>query len=449
MNEDISLLTFEDLKGVPVILVLLFLLIKWLAPICIRGEKNLRLFYIGLLLKAIGVILSLLFYTYIEPHGDTHSYFKYGKVISKYISGNRINDYFRLCTTSFDDLPFDLKAQLPLGPFFPKTLEGNKLTILLCGSACYLFFNSYVGVSILFSFFGYLGIWLIFYRLMRLYPSLYFYFFLFIVCWPSIIFFGAGMLKEPLCIGSIGILFYVTFSKDADVLLRLRNIMLAVFSALILLFVKPYLFYSFAIAYLLYRLIYAITGLSSPLVRRGIYLLVFSMLAGSVLYFLLFWEKFMHSRVMEDLYTFILRTTTAQLTLGSSKYDLGKLEMTPGGIFSYLAASLNVSLFRPFVYEINKPQLLVSGLESLVMLLLLLLTLYKVGITNIGRSLKNNPFLVFLMIYFGLVGIQIGAISFNYGALVRYKMPLLPFYFSFFIILLKYKSHQAKPEILI
>ena len=444
MNEDISLLTFEDLKGVPVILVLLFLLIKWLAPICICGEKNLRFFYIGLSLKAIGVILSLLFYTYVEPRGDTHSYFKYGKVISKYIYENNTSDYLRLYYTSFDDLPFNLKAQLPISSFFSKTLEGNKLILLLSGTACYLCFNSYIAVSIIFSFFAYLGIWLIFYRLIQLYPFLYFYFFLFIVCWPSMIFFGAGMLKEPLCIGSIGILFYVMFSKETNLLYLLKNIIFAVFSILILLFVKPYLFYSFAVAYFFYKLSYIVTGIRSKLLRRGMYFLFFSIFAGSILYLMLFWNNIMHSSVMEDLYTFILKTTSAQLTLGSSKYDLGKLEMTPGGILAYLAASLNVSLFRPFVYEINKPQLLISGLESLAMLVLLLLTVYKVGITNIAKALKNNPFLIFLMINFILVGIQIGAISFNYGTLVRYKMPILPFYFSFFILLLKYKNHQVK-----
>lgn len=218
----------------------------------------------------------------------------------------------------------------------------------------------------------------------------------------------------------------------------------AVFSILILLFVKPYLFYSFAVAYFFYKLSYIVTGIRSKLLRRGIYFLFFSIFAGFILYLMLFWNNIMHSSVMEDLYTFILKTTSAQLTLGSSKYDLGKLEMTPVGILGYLTASLNVSLFRPYVYEINKPQLLISGLESLAMLVLLVLTFYKVGITNIAKALKNNPFLIFLMINFVLIGIQIGAISFNYGTLVRYKMPILPFYFTFFILLLEYKNHQVK-----
>lgn len=438
MNDEVHLLTFNDFLGVPVVLIFFFLLIKWLAPKYIPGFF-LKLFYFGLFLRIFGIIGSLLFYVYVEKAGDTHAYFSYGNTIASYAANNGVDEFVRLIFSNYHDLPLQLKAQLPLRAFFAATFEGNKLIIMITSIISFFTFGSYLAMSIVFTLFGYFGVWLIFYRLSLLYPKLYLYFFFLILCWPTLVFFGAGILKEALCLGALGILFYIAFdnrsSKTKLAVLAKKSIIIVCAGAG-LFYIKPYLFVSFAIGFFFARVSGAINIITDKKYRGFIYSSFLLFILSFIGFIFMRWNYFISSPPMLKLYTFILSSTKAQLVLGNSKYDLGELEMTQLGVSTYLIKALNVSLFRPYITEMIKPQLFISGIESLLMLVLAVYTLFKVGVYRFFASIKNTPLLVFSFFFVVFVGVQIGAISFNFGALIRYKIPLLPFYFSFFVIML-------------
>lgn len=439
MNEGSSLLTLNDFIGVPIVVVFFFLLIRWFAPLYITNSRLLILFYWGIFLRGLGIILSLLFYIYIEKDGDTFTYFRYGKIISKLFSESSLQDSSKIFYLNYSDLPFYLKARLPDYTFFSATFSGNKYMILITAITSFFTFDSYIAISIFFSLWGYFGTWLIFYRLVKIYPALYKYFFFFIICWPSSFFFGSSVIKEPLCMGCIGVLFYLLFDKKNNAFSILKYCILALLFSFILYNVKSYLFISLVIAFLFSFLFSRIRNLESRQLRQYAYILFALILIIPTGYLFLNEKTIISTTFSQQLLRIIFNTTKAQLILGNSTYNLGTIEPTTIGIIKYLLASLNVSLFRPYFFEINKFQLLISGSESLLMLLLFIYTLYKISILRLLHFIKNTPILIFCLFYVVLVGIQIGAISFNYGTLVRYKMPILPFFFSFILILL-YKN---------
>jgi len=54
------------------------------------------------------------------------------------------------------------------------------------------------------------------------------------------------------------------------------------------------------------------------------------------------------------------------------------------------------------------------------------------------RSLKkisSDPALLFCVSFIFVLGISIGLTSFNYGALVRFRIPLLPFLATFLVVM--------------
>lgn len=436
MTEIPFMLSVNDIIGVPLVLVFFFLLIQWGATKYLQDRNLLKAFYIGLFLRFVGVILSLLFYIFIEKAADTHTYFYYAKTISSAISNSDLSDVGRIFYLDYADLPLLLKAKLPVTTFFADTFTGNKVMIGIAALVSFLSFDSYIAGSIIFSLWGYLGVWLIFYKLVQLYPKLFRYFFIFILCWPSLFFFGSGILKEPLCMGGIGLLFYFAFSKINGLAHWAKILPLIVIALLILYYIKPYLFFSFIIAFIVAWIFSKISQLDYRRQRMFLYFGMIFLFTGSLGAIFFMWNNIIYSDPVRKLMVTIFTITKAQLILGKSGYDLGEIELTPFGVGKYLLQSLIVSLYRPFVYEITKPMLLISGFESLVMLMLTIYTFYKMRFKEILYFVKNSPLLIFCITFTLLVAIQIGAISFNFGTLVRYKMPLMPFFFACFFILL-------------
>ena len=426
----LNLLSYNDFIGVPVVLAFLFLLINFLAPKYLVDKSLLRLFYFGIVIRLFAVMLGVFYYTYVEKGGDTFIYFDFAKGISKAISANNFEVYSKLFYLGYDDIPFNIKSTLPTASLYVDVFMGNSLIVKMAAILSFFLFDSYLAISIVFTMFGYLGLWLIFNRFTAMNPGFKYLFYFFIICWPSTLFFGSGVLKEPISIACIGLLFYYIFKKADTVLEFAKHFAVLALSSLILYNIKSYLFYSFIFSFIVAYSIHIINSIKSVQSRRLIFSSMGLFLLIAFYFLFLNFESIFFSTQIENIAEHILYSTTAQLGLGSSSYNLGTLEMTFWGIFKYFMASLNVSLFRPYFFEINKFQLLIIGSESFFMLLAVLYTVYAPRFRDILRVIKNNPVLIFSSLFVVMVAIQIGAIAFNYGALMRYKIPILPFFFS-------------------
>ena len=100
-----------------------------------------------------------------------------------------------------------------------------------------------------------------------------------------------------------------------------------------------------------------------------------------------------------------------------------------------------VTLYRPFLWEARNIVMLVSAFESLALLMLTLYILYRAGPLNFIRQATSEPVLVFAFLFSIIFAFAVGITSYNFGSLVRYKIPMLPFFISALFIAL-YKSKQ-------
>jgi hypothetical protein len=122
-----------------------------------------------------------------------------------------------------------------------------------------------------------------------------------------------------------------------------------------------------------------------------------------------------------------------------SAYRLGELDGTFAGMVKLAPQAINVSLFRPYLWEVKNPLMLLSALESFIFLLLTLKLIFKMGIINIWAKITSMPYLLFCLIFTLVFAFAVGLNSNNFGTLVRYKIPFVPFYASLLLILF----HQA------
>jgi len=140
----------------------------------------------------------------------------------------------------------------------------------------------------------------------------------------------------------------------------------------------------------------------------------------------------------------------------ASGYDLGATDGSYTSILLKLPVAANVTLFRPYLWEVRNPVMLLSALESTIMMLFAIRIFWKTGIRHTFRSLAKNPtafFCIFFSIFFAFC---VGFSAYNFGALVRYKIPCIPFFISGLLILnmqtqvdtaqRKKKENAAKPQ---
>lgn len=125
---------------------------------------------------------------------------------------------------------------------------------------------------------------------------------------------------------------------------------------------------------------------------------------------------------------------------GENSFDIGDFDATLSSIISKAPVSIAAGLFRPFIFEARNPVMLISGLENLFLLLLLIYTLFKVGLFRFITIMFESPVLLFSIGFVLLFAFSVGLTTANFGALVRYKIPLIPYYTAALFIII----HSSK-----
>ena len=72
--------------------------------------------------------------------------------------------------------------------------------------------------------------------------------------------------------------------------------------------------------------------------------------------------------------------------------------------------------------------MLLSAFESLAFLFLTIRLLIKVGPFRLYLLATSNPVITFALVFSLIFAFGVGFTSYNFGALVRYKIPCMPFY---------------------
>jgi hypothetical protein len=127
-----------------------------------------------------------------------------------------------------------------------------------------------------------------------------------------------------------------------------------------------------------------------------------------------------------------------------SGYTLGDFDYSPAGIMRKTPAAIWVTLFRPYLWEAKNLVMFLSAIESF---LLLIFTLFAVGRVITKRriiELISNPIVVFCLVFSITFAFAIGLSTYNFGTLVRYKIPMLPLYMIAMFMLLSYSKRPRK-----
>ncbi|MGV3586330.1 MAG: hypothetical protein ACO1OF_04955 [Adhaeribacter sp.] len=440
----------KDLFLTPVYLILIYGIAYWLRP-KFTNKLTKKYFIPALTVKIIGAIaVGLIYYFYYgggRSSGDTFRYFNHSKVMLEAFS-NSFSDGIGLLFSNRENIdPNLLKYSNRMFLFRDKS---SFFIVKITTIFGLISFSTYSVIACFFALTSFFGVFAMYSAFTRMYPLLHKQLAYAILFLPSLFFWGSGILKDSVTLGALGLLFYCFYTGFVRKENIFKCLLLALLAAFLLQATKVYILLCFLPAVVLWVFIQQSKNIKSTFFKViatpillllggiGAYFLTTSLSAGTEYGSLE--DISAKTKVTAD-YVYLMSEQS-----GGSSYYLGELDGTFAGMLKLAPQAVIVSIFRPFLWEVRNPVMLLSALESFYLLFLTLSIIFKVGFIKLVRFIASQPLLTLCFVFSIVFAFAVGVSTNNFGSLVRYRIPLLPFYLSAVLIIKhltsKKQTHQ-------
>ena len=432
-------ITITDFILLPIYLFVVFIFASYFKNKYYPKDHPLRRYFMpAFTVKIFGAIFLGIVYQFYYKGGDTLNYWHQTDVINSSFSDS-FGTWLRLITGSAEIYDVDVYKYTTQLYWYGRSSPEYLISII--GAIIGLFtMTTYLPTAVIFAAISFIGMWKMYVVFTKLYPRLtkqMAFAFLFI---PSVIFWGSGFMKDTItltCVGWVTHFFYRIFFENKKIVL---NSIFAIFFIYVIFIIKSYIVMAFLPAVLLWGvglLSYKIKDARLIIFVR--YFLYASAIAGIALIggrlqTEMFGEYNVESIGYKSFATREYLYKVSNETDGSG-YTLGDMDPTLMGMLQRAPEGINVTLFRPYLWEARKPIVMISALESLLYLIFTIVAIVRNNPIRMVQRILADETLQFCLIFTLIFAFAVGISTSNFGSLVRYKIPCLPFYTAFLIIL--------------
>jgi len=437
----LTLLTWKDLIIVPILLILIYSYTYFsLKKRKYKYSSGRKYIIPALSFRMIGCLLSAMMYAYYYRGGDTFGYYEGTSFLYQLFYDGEIALFFELILKNHLDYSVEIQELIIEKTYYSVwylQTSGNSTVVKIGGFLSIFVGNSYLAIGLILSFFSFLGCWKIFKVFSDLYPHLskpIAYASLFI---PSTFFWGAaGLMKDTITMAAIGYLLegsYYFFIKQKHLIKSAIKIFISLY---LIVKIKIYI----AVAFLPALIIWVFLSLNSQIKSTLIRNLAKPIFYGTIFLFVIFSFQFFGQYAknyasIETVLSAAKSTQRGMLMSGGSSYDLGDWQPNLIGISTIIPKAINVTLFRPYIWEVSSPILLPNTIESLLFLIFSITVVIKTGLIKTIKIIIQDANLIFCALFAFTFTCAIGLTMYNFGALARIKIPCLPFYLILLIII--------------
>lgn len=414
-------------------------------------ENPLYKFYTwGLFAKIIGGICLALVYLFVYHGGDTTAYFDSSVAMKNLLTsspadwfvnefGGNTNEHFSLFTWStgypYPYMYFDTKTYMVIRLVNPLVLFS---------------FNSYIITTVLVDWIAYAGMWRLFLVFSSYYPNRKNLFAIAILFFPSVLFWGSGILKDSITLSCTGWVVYCIYKAFIVKEKKFRYAVLLIINLLVIFFIKPYIIFTLFPGSLMWIFANRIANIQNSVVKILIipFILLFSI--GGAAYALSFFGQSMGKFAIDKMVNTIVVTQNdlKQSYYHGHSFDIGLDDPTPTGLLKKAPVAIVAGLFRPYLWESGNAVMLISGMENAIILLLTISSAFSIllNIVPFFRKLLHEPLLFFSLTFSLFFAFSVGISTSNFGALVRFKIAYLPFFLCSLFILIKRKDDEVDSQ---
>lgn len=410
-------------------------------------EDYYRYFIPGLSIKLLGAIAFCLVYTLYYSGGDSTGYYNEGEVINALFYKDP-RAYFEVLFMGptiqnygyFDDNTGYMDLHTWLGDH--SAIFIARLVSVLCFVS-----NGFVATTILLSTICYSGVWRLFKLYCLYFPNIQKQLAIAVLFIPSVVFWGSGLLKDTVTLSAVGWYSYCFHRLLVKKEYSITNILGIFISAYLLIALKPYILFALLPGSMIWLSYEKISKTRNKAIRTIIApALIVAGLAGGF-YALSSLGDVLGVYALENV---LDRAVVVQQDLKSSYYggnsfDIGDFDASVGGVLSKAHLAINAALFRPYLWEVRNPLMLLTAIESSYIFLLTFGLLWRLKFLGFFRFIWENPLLLFSVLFSLFFAFSVGLSTPNFGALSRLKIPCLPFFVaSLFVLRYLYEKKTKK-----
>lgn len=296
-------------------------------------------------------------------------------------------------------------------------LESNFFLTRICTLLYPFSFGRYLLLNFWFALISAIAHFKFYMFLIKVYPKVNPAHLFYIFMLPMLLFYTSPVYKETI---GLSLLFFaiVCLHNLSNKINQLQNLFFIPALLFCLLLIKSYVFYAILVSAIV---VYLFRFLKSLFLNGLLGKLFALIISTSIIAFIIKNGPLVEPYLLDmiDISNFNQQIYNLEPGEGSS-FEFGEIETSVAGLVSKIPFALYTCYFRPHLWEINKPILLVSALESFLCLSLLfyMLVAKRAAFINV---LKSNFFTRIIVVYIIVLGIIIGLTTFNFGTLVRYK----------------------------
>lgn len=376
--------------------------------------------------------------------GDTVGYFLGGFSIQKVLL-NDFNDFIYILTNDADGWAWSMFEKVKSFPEVYMFRDPRTYLVMKMTSIIGMFgFGGFMATTIFVSRFTFKWIWQIFEILSERYPHLTKELSFCFLFFPSVVFWGGAIMKDTYTFAATCGLIYYSHKIFVEKELKLKYFAWITALVYVILSVKSYILFAFLPSLLIYLNFERIKQIKSFFVK----LLILPTALGISGFLISFFIGDIIGDEGEFSSTELLEKAAVQQqdlkrdVYGSNQFDIGDFEPTLSGVLKKAPVAINAAFFRPYIWEVGSPTMVFSGVENTIILFFVIWLLLTKGVFSFFSNIFNDSFLLFCLVFCLFLGLVVGLSTPNFGALVRYRIPIMPFLVFMFLVL-KSKSKRV------
>ncbi|MBL57414.1 MAG: hypothetical protein CMP61_09510 [Flavobacteriales bacterium] len=410
-----------------------------------KNPELLKYYNAGIYTKLIGTISFCSIYVFYYGGGDTTNYFVGVKACLEVLLNNPL-DYLKLFTAEqgveLNFIFYKAKAYPPMYMLRdPRTMAVIKLSSIFAIPGLGGFYST----SIILSLFSFSWIWKFYVFFRKRYPEKTKAINLAVLYLPSSIFWASGIMKDT-----------YTFCATCFIVFGIHQIFIArkksfstffklILALYIIITMKSYIMFALLPGLLIFTNFERLKKIKSKFVKIILLPITFSF-SIIIINALLFdsddlFGKYSADNLLDE--AAVQNADLKRSVYGENSFDIGTFEPTLDGVLSVFRPAINAALFRPYITEVSNPTMLLSGLENTITLSLAIWVLLIQPFSFL-KSLRNDSFLIFCLLFTLTLAFGVGLSTANFGALVRYKIPFLPFFIFLLLSKIKWLDNEVQ-----
>lgn len=437
-------LSFADIIALPVALVAIYIFAINYKLRKIKANPAYAYFMWGVNAKIIGAIALGLVYNFYYKGGDTLNYYQTASTLANLFYKDPLA-YFKILTGEHNTELFSLFDYSTDWPFF----WNDEYSFFVSRMVSPLFIitgNSFLACSIIVGIISLSGTWKLYLVFCEQFPSLKRNLAIAILFMPSVVFWGSGILKDTITLASVGWYTFGMYSLMVKNKNHVRSVLAIAISGFVILSIKPYIFFALLPGSMIWIATDKISKIKNKVFKFIAAPVLIVLGVGGGIYALVQFSQSLGVYSLETVFdrAVIVHDDLKRDFYRGNSFDIGSYDATLTGILTKAPLGIEATLFRPHIWEVRNPVMFLSSLENTALIVLTIFLLIRFKVIGFFRYITKHPLLLFAFLFSIFFAFAVGISISNFGALVRLKIPCIPFYVASLFILKHYYDRDKK-----